>query len=107
MAWSKLSRHERGYGAAWDKIRARIMARDCGLCQPCRKQGRITIATAVDHITSKAKAAKLKWTQEQIDADSNLQAICKPCHDAKTAEEQGKKLRTRVRIGADGWPVQG
>lgn len=105
MAWSKLSRHERGYGKEWDKVRKYVMERDCGLCQPCRRAGKYTAATAVDHITSKARAAKLKWAQAQIDDPLNLQAICEPCHLAKSAEEQGKVLRQKVAIGEDGWPV--
>lgn len=106
MTWSKESRQSRGYGAAWDRLRKRIMERDCGLCQPCRKNGLATIATAVDHIISKAKAATMRWAQVRIDAESNLQAICKPCHDAKTQEEQGKAApRPQVTIGEDGWPT--
>ncbi len=105
MAWSKESRQSRGYGAAWDRVRKVVMERDCGLCQVCRKNGIVTIATQVDHIVSKAKAATLRWSQERIDAEANLQAICKPCHDVKTEEEQGKKKRRQVTIGADGWPV--
>jgi 5-methylcytosine-specific restriction enzyme A len=73
---------ERGYGAEWRKRRERIMQRDCGLCQPCRNAGRVTVATAVDHIVPKAEGG----TEE----DGNLQAICKPCHDTKTAREAAK-----------------
>lgn len=104
MAWSKESRQSRGYGAAWDRLRKTVMERDKWLCQVCAKAGRTTSAKAVDHITSKAKAATMRWTQEQIDAESNLQAICKPCHDVKTEQEQGKKKRERVTVGPDGWP---
>lgn len=107
MVWGTKSRHERGYGAAWVKLRTRIMERDHGLCQVCSKAGRVTVAYAVDHITSKANAARLNWTPEQIDAESNLQAICRPCHDEKTEVEQGKRKRPRTKIGADGWPVPG
>lgn len=110
MPWSKESRHKRGYGAEWDKIRQRILARDKGLCQcdDCKGgQIRIRPATEVDHIVSKAKAKRLRWTQEQIDADSNLQAINHDCHLKKTAEEQGYKLKPKVRIGPDGWPIEG
>ena len=35
--------------------------------------------------------------------DSNAEAICTPCHKAKTAAEQGhKRLR---EVGPDGYPV--
>lgn len=99
MAWSKESRPSRGYGAAWDRIRKVVLKRDFGLCHPCRRRGLVTIATAVDHIVSKAKAASLRWSQARIDAESNLQAICKHRHDAKTEEEQGKTKRFKKCLG--------
>lgn len=105
MTWSKESRQSRGYGAAWDRVRKVVLTRDCGLCQACKKNSRVTIATEVDHIIGKAKAKTLRWSQERMDAPGNLQSLCKPCHDAKTQEDQGKLLRPRVTIGADGWPV--
>lgn len=104
MAWSKLSRQERGYGAAWDKVRKVVLARDCGLCQVCAKAARVTPAKAVDHIVSKAKGEKLQWSQARIDDPSNLQSICDPCHAAKSLKEEGKS-EARAAIGADGWPV--
>ena len=105
MAWSKESRQSRGYGAAWDRIRKVVLKRDFGLCQPCRKRGLVTIATAVDHIVSKAKAAALRWSLARIDGEDNLQAICKDCHDVKSQEEQGKTTRVKTAAGPDGWPV--
>lgn len=73
------SRHERGYGSEWDKRRKRILVRDCGLCQPCKRLGRLTLANIVDHIINKAAGG--------TDDDENLQLICKPCHTAKTTTE--------------------
>ena len=104
MVWGTKSRHERGYGAAWVRLRTKILQRDCELCQVCRKKGRTAVAYAVDHIVSKANATRMKWTLEQIDGETNLQAICKPCHLVKTEAEQGKSKRPRVAIGEDGWP---
>ena len=100
MAWSKQSRHERGYGANWVKTRARIMRRDRHLCQPCWRDGRPTPATEVDHIKPKARGG--------TDDDDNLQAICHDCHKAKTEAEaaMARGRRIRPRIGPDGWPVQ-
>jgi 5-methylcytosine-specific restriction protein A len=97
MAWSKESRHQRGYGTAWNKFRLHILERDCYLCQTCRREGRVTNANIVDHILSKAKGGK--------DTEQNCEAICKPCHDKKTIEEQGKQYREKVTIGIDGFPV--
>lgn len=93
------SRHERGYGAAWDKLRAQIIERDNGLCQPCLKRGRAHQGTHVDHIVNKAVARRLGWTDEQIDAPANLQCICRAAHRAKT---QGEAGAGRAAAGASG-----
>lgn len=105
MAWSRTSRHDRGYGSDWDIIRARIIKRDKGLCQACLARGRVTIGREVDHKMPKAEAKKKGWTKEQMDADGNLWLLCKPCHDHKTAQENGRVYRPRQATGEDGWPV--
>lgn len=81
------SRHERGYGTEWDKTRARIMARDCGLCQPCLPLGIVHEAHHVDHKVSKAEWQRKHGTLAGVDADSNLQAINRDCHKLKTQAE--------------------
>ena len=86
------SRHARGYGTAWDKLRARVLSRDAGLCQPCLALGHTTPATQVDHITNKAQGG--------TDAEHNLQAICTPCHKAKTAQEAQQSRDTHHRSEA-------
>lgn len=105
MVWHKTSRHDRGYGSAWEIIRARIIKRDKGLCQACLARKRVTIGCEVDHKVPKAEAKRKKWTQEQVDADSNLWLLCKPCHDHKTAQENGREYRPKQEIGEDGWPL--
>ena len=95
MAWPTTSRHTRGYGHQWDKLRKVILQRDSYLCRPCLAKGRPTPAQAVDHIKPKAKGG----TDEPV----NLQAICNDCHEAKTARDDGRKVR--ARIGLDGWPI--
>ena len=75
------TRHERGYGNKWDKLRKQILQRDEGLCQACYKHGVYTPATAVNHIIPKARGG--------TDRADNLQAICNTCHKAKTALEGG------------------
>jgi 5-methylcytosine-specific restriction protein A len=105
MAWSKESSHSRGYGARWQKLRLRILARDKYLCQcpDCLGgQKLLTIANEVNHKVSKAEAKRLGWAQEQIDDPSNLEAVNSECHKRITQEQQGKKPRRR--IGTDGWP---
>lgn len=95
MPWSRTSRHERGYGTAWDRLRQRILTRDKHLCQQCKREGRLTAASQVDHIKPKAQGG--------TDDAENLQAICGPCHAEKTTRENGG--RPKVRIGPDGWPI--
>lgn len=81
------SRQSRGYDAAWEKRRKRILSRDKGLCQPCLKENRYRPAKQVDHIANKAAARAMGWTEDQIEDDDNLQSICKLCHEAKTQAE--------------------
>lgn len=107
MVWSTESRQSRGYGAAWEKVRKQVIERDKGLCQPCLKMGRVRRHSAVDHVVPKAEAARLRWSQAQVDHPDNLQCICGPCHDEKTAKETGRAYRPKVQIGEDGWPVGG
>lgn len=80
------SANERGYGAAWRKLRDQIMRRDCGLCQPCKVAGRIIPATHVDHIVPKCEGGG--------DGENNLRAICAACHKAKTAQESQRAKGT-------------
>ena len=98
MPWPSTSRHARGYGREWDKLRARILERDNYLCQcsECRKHDRVTPANEVDHIVPKAKGG--------TDDLSNLQAINRFCHQRKTREDAG--IVERPRIGVDGWPIE-
>lgn len=66
-------------GSAWMKIRERIMNRDEGICQTCRREARLSIASQVDHIIPLNQGGK--------DVDNNLEAICDECHKRKTLEE--------------------
>lgn len=91
------TRQQRGYGAAWDRLRKRILARDRYLCQPCLRKGRVRQATAVDHVHPKANGG--------TDDEANLQAICDPCHDEKSATDRGQRRKLRPAYGADGWPL--
>jgi len=97
--WPTTSRHTRGYGSSWDKLRIVILKRDNGLCQCNECQGgkvRLTAANEVHHIISKAKGG--------TDDTDNLQAVNKDCHKRITAAEQGRTLKPKIKIGIDGWP---
>jgi len=49
------------------------------LCAECERQGRVTLATVLDHIAP-------LWAGGHESA-ANRQGLCVPCHDAKTAIE--------------------
>jgi 5-methylcytosine-specific restriction protein A len=77
---SRGTRHERGYGTAWEKLRRVILERDAGLCQVCREDGTVTTANIVDHIKPKSQGG--------TDDEDNLRVICKRHHSAKTDREK-------------------
>lgn len=81
MTWEQRqrSRHARGQGHRWVKLRARILARDCHLCQTSAAAGRLTPATAVNHIVPKSRGGS--------NGADNLQAIGADCHRDRTAAE--------------------
>lgn len=74
------SRHERGYGTAWDKLRQRVLLRDGGICQHClHESGAVHVGTEVDHRVPKAQGG--------TDDELNLQTICSAAHRVKTQAE--------------------
>ena len=70
----------RGYGPRWRRVRAAFLAQH-PLCAACRAQGRVVPATVVDHIVPHRGDQTLFWDE------ANWAALCKPCHDSKTAHE--------------------
>ena len=86
-------------------LRKLVLERDGYLCQctHCKAEFRVTLATEVDHVVSKAIAKTRGWTDEQIEDQSNLAAINGDCHKRKTQEEQGKTIKPK--IGLDGWAI--
>lgn len=73
---------QRGYGSRWQKVRATFLAHH-PLCAHCKASGYITAAKVVDHIRPHRGDQALFWNHD------NWQALCKPCHDRKTATEDG------------------
>ena len=65
--------------------RNRIRKRDCGLCQECKRQGKVSVGGPVDHITP-------LWMGGS-DEDANKELLCDICHDAKTAREAAQRAR--------------
>ncbi|MFD2334756.1 HNH endonuclease signature motif containing protein [Cohnella sp. GCM10020058] len=73
---------QRGYGSAWRKARAAWLLKH-PLCVVCERNGRLTAATDLDHIKPHRGDMTLFWDR------SNWQGLCKTCHSAKTAREDG------------------
>ena len=73
---------QRGYDSRWQKARAGYL-RAHPLCIHCEREGRTVAANEVDHIVPHKGDMVLFWD------NSNWQSLCKPCHSAKTALEDG------------------
>ena len=97
MAWPTTSRHERGYGRAWELTRKRILERDSHLCQACARNDRVTVGNEVHHHKPKAQGGS--------DADENLETLCHDCHVVADAEASGRTHRDKIMFSADGWPI--
>lgn len=78
----RASSSSRGYGYKWQQARASYLSRN-PLCCECEKNGRTTLATVVDHVVAHKGNPGLFWDRK------NWQPLCKPCHDRKTAREDG------------------
>jgi 5-methylcytosine-specific restriction protein A len=68
---------ERGYGAAWRRLRAARLA----IHPFCEAPGCTSEATDVDHVTAKAKGG--------ADDAANLMSLCHACHSKKTCAVDG------------------
>ncbi len=94
MPWQrparKASRHARGYGSAWDRLRAAVLAAE-PLCRNCSAAGERQAAVTVDHIVPKAEGG--------TDDRANLQPLCGPC---RVAKDRVDALRGRQRKAQGG-----
>lgn len=78
----RLSSSKRGYGTKWRKYRLRFLA-EHPMCVHCILHGRVVIATVVDHMVPHRGDMVKFWDT------GNHQALCKRCHDVKTAKQDG------------------
>lgn len=83
----------RGYGRRWQRLRLQFLQRH-PLCAACEADDQITAATVVDHIEPHQGDQRLFWDR------GNWQALCKSCHDSKTAREDGRWSPRTPRAGA-------
>jgi 5-methylcytosine-specific restriction protein A len=82
-----------GSTRAWRKVRVTVLQRDKYQCQ-LRYTGCAGHATEVDHITNLATTHTAR--RDAIEPDE-CQAVCKPCHDVKTAQERRRPRVTWLR----------
>ena len=66
----------------WRKARL-VYLRQNPICVYCQQDNKLTPATVVDHIKPHKGNKRLFWDSH------NWQALCKVCHDTKTATEDG------------------
>lgn len=64
----------------WKSLRSHVIDSE-PVCRMCRADGVFTAAVVVDHITPHRGDLSLFWDE------TNLQPLCKQCHDRKTAAE--------------------
>jgi len=67
----------------WRRLRIQFI-RVHPLCEVCKRKGVVNAAEIVDHIKPHQGNEGLFWNE------SNWQALCKSCHDRKTAKEDGR-----------------
>ena len=87
--------------AAWKRVRALALSRDCGMCQDCMDRFRAGYgvrpnrATMVHHIIPVSERPDLA-----LDLD-NLRALCYECHNKEHPEKhkQTKDRRPEKRAG--------
>jgi 5-methylcytosine-specific restriction protein A len=75
----RLSASTRGYDRTWQRLRLRYL-KENPLCVECKREGRISLAEEVDHITPISAGGS------RLD-DSNLQSLCGTHHRQKTWRE--------------------
>lgn len=84
---SGLNSTQRGYGYRWQKARDSYLAQH-PLCVMCQAEGRVAVATVVDHVVPHRGDQSIFW-----DVD-NWQALCAEHHDgAKARAERAAGLR--------------
>jgi 5-methylcytosine-specific restriction protein A len=79
------SASQRGYGAAWQRLAAQVIAEE----PACRACGSTAPSAHVDHIVARNDGG--------TDARANLQRLCARCHSSKTAKYDGGFGNTKYR----------
>jgi 5-methylcytosine-specific restriction endonuclease McrA len=83
------------YDKIWRKLRI-IRLKMEPFCRICKKMGKLTRATTVDHVIPIRQ-----WPEGRL-VLNNTQSLCKPCHDSiKQRMENGSVSP----VGVDGFPI--
>ena len=81
--------NDRYHTTRWRKLRLHVLIHE-PLCRECAKNGRVTAANVIDHITpvstgkDEAERDILHWD------NNNLQPLCDSCHNSKSGKEKVK-----------------
>ena len=73
---------------SYQALRRQVLAEQ-PLCEQCRREGRAAAAVEVDHVLRSSTHPELLHDRD------NLQALCRRCHEAKTARENSRSRRIR------------
>lgn len=74
---------QRGYGYKWQKAREAFL-REQPLCVMCQAEGRVAVATVVDHIVPHRGDQSLFWQR------SNWQSLCSTHHSRDKQREEAR-----------------
>lgn len=82
-AWREgKSSNDIGYNYRWRQFRAKFLERS-PLCVRCQAEGKVVVATVLDHIIPHRGNSELFWRK------GNHQPLCASHHSQKTALEDG------------------
>lgn len=73
-------------GKLWRKLRNTFIKQN-PWCAICDKNGKVTLATVVDHIKPRVYFPELSYIK------SNMQSLCAECHGRKTVEEMKQRKK--------------
>ena len=85
-----MSRHHRRNGQprgrVWERLRRQVFARDGYRCRTCGRAGRLEC----DHVVGLERGGSSDM--------SNLQALCRSCHIAKTRGENDRRVKSPEQL---------
>jgi ribosomal protein S14 len=91
------------------KLRARILVvRANGKCEICGNAGTEREPLHVSHLVSRENALRLGMTDDEVDSEENLCAMCAECNlglgqETVPARLLARVVMVRIRFGKGGW----